>query len=481
IPALERELPDPETKVDATFGFGIHIMGIGGTGGVTVAATISKAAQLEGKYVIGLNQTGLAQKGGPVISDIKITNQPFEAANKIADGRTDLYLGFDILNATSKKNLDKCLPERTIAVVSTSQTPTGHMVSNRREVFPEIPPLLDGINAVTRAQDNVFLDGETLAMGLFGDSMATNLFMVGVAYQAGTIPLKAESIEAAIQESGRGVEQGVAAFRWGRMALVDRDFVEREIIKYSGATRSEAAVSAQVKSIVDSTGATGEARRLLEVRVADLIDYQNAEYARRYAEIVKKVIVAERAVDPGKSSLTEAAVRYLYKLMAYKDEYEVARLHTAPEFLSQLDALFPQGYSVKYNLAPPIISKHDPETGELKKKEFGSWMTNAFKVLTSLKRLRGGRFDPFGNTSERKRERQLIEEYIQVLNDVVSKLSPSNHAAAVDLASVPDEIRGFGHVKEKSIVEASALYQKRYEIFRNSQSISKQSTSPETV
>ena len=233
IPALERELPVPVSKVDASFGFGIHVMGIGGTGSVTVVATLANAARLEGKHVIGLDQTGLAQKGGAVISDIKITNEPFSGSNKISDGRTDLYLGFDILNATDPKNLDKCLPERTIAVVSTTQTPTGQMVSNRKVFFPITPNLTAGIDKVTRKEHNVFLDGQALAEGLFGDAMATNNFMVGVAFQAGTIPLKAESIEAAIKNSGVGVEQSLAAFRWGRMAVVDRAFVMAEIAKYA--------------------------------------------------------------------------------------------------------------------------------------------------------------------------------------------------------------------------------------------------------
>ena len=203
IPALERALPEPVSKVDASFGFGIHVMGIGGTGSVTVVATIANAARLEGKHVIGLDQTGLAQKGGAVISDIKITNAPFDGSNKISDGRADLYLGFDILNATDPKNLDKCNPERTIAVVSTTQTPTGKMVTDRHVLFPATSRLTAGIDKVTRKADNVFLDGQAMAEGLFGDAMATNNFMVGVAFQAGTIPLKAESIEAAIKAKRR--------------------------------------------------------------------------------------------------------------------------------------------------------------------------------------------------------------------------------------------------------------------------------------
>ncbi len=466
IPALERELPLPPKKVDDSLGFGIHVMGIGGTGSVTVVATIANAARLEGKHVIGLDQTGLAQKGGAVISDIKITHEPFSGSPKVSDGRTDLYLGFDILNATDPKNLDKCLPERTIAVVSTTATPTGQMIANRKVVFPIVPDLTAGIDRVTRKADNVFLDGQAMAEGLFGDAMATNNFMVGVAFQAGTIPLKAESIEAAIKNSGVGVEQSLAAFRWGRMAVVDRAFVMAEIAKYAPKV-DKPELSAAARAIVDMVGAQGEAKRLLEVRVPDLIAYQDEAYARRYAEAIKRVVAAEASKAPGQSALAEAAARFLYKLMAYKDEYEVARLHTDPAFKAQLDAMFPNGYSVKYNLAPPTISKRDPVTGHLIKRQFGGWMRSAFGLLAGFKGLRGGGLDIFGRTDERRGERKLIEDYLKELEQICAQLSPTNHAAAVALASVPDEIRGYGHVKEKAIADAEQLRAKRWDEFRH--------------
>ena len=475
IPTLERELPEPVSKVDSSFGFGIHVMGIGGTGSVTVVATIANAARLEGKHVIGLDQTGLAQKGGAVISDIKITHEPFSGSNKISDGRTDLYLGFDILNATDPKNLDKCLPERTIAVVSTTKTPTGQMIANRRTVFPIVQSLTDGIDRVTRKEHNVFLDGQALAEGLFGDAMATNNFMVGVAFQAGTIPLKAESIEQAIKNSGVGVEQSLAAFRWGRMAVVDRAYVMAEIAKGPAGVKPAAPqLTAAARAMVDATGAQGEVRRLLEIRVPDLIDYQDEAYAKRYADVIKRVVDAERRVMPSSGALGEAAARYLYKLMAYKDEYEVARLHTDPAFLAQLDAQFKDGYTVKYNLAPPAISKRDPVTGHLQKKQFGPWMLTAFKFLAGFKGLRGGALDFFGKTEERHQERQLIEEYIKTLDEIVAKLDTANHAAAVALASVPDEIRGYGHVKEANMAAAATLQAQRLQAFRSPQAVAEQ-------
>ncbi len=474
IPALERELPQPANKIDDTIGVGIHVMGIGGTGSVTVVATLANAARLEGKHVIGLDQTGLAQKGGAVISDIKITHLPFQGANKISDGRADLYLGFDILNATDPKNLDKCSPNRTIAVVSTTQTPTGQMVSDRKVFFPNTGNLTAGIDRVTRKDDNVFLDGQAMAEGLFGDAMATNNFMVGVAYQAGTLPLKAESIEQAIRNSGVGVEQSLAAFRWGRMVVVDRAFVEAEIARQKGAAvvtlQQAPQLGAAARAIVEAVGAQGEVRRLLEVRVPDLIDYQDEAYAKRYAEVIKRVVAAEQKVLPG-SQLSEAAARYLYKLMAYKDEFEVARLHTDPAFLAQLDAQFKNGYTVKYNLAPPLLAERDPQTGHLQKKEFGPWMFKAFKFLAGFKKYRGSALDVFGKTEERHQERQAIEDYIRTLDEIIAKLSTANHAAAVALASVPDEIRGYGHVKEKNVAAARALHETRLHAFRNPQAV----------
>ncbi|MDE1947838.1 MAG: indolepyruvate ferredoxin oxidoreductase family protein, partial [Burkholderiales bacterium] len=464
IPALERELPLPESKVDSSFGFGIHVMGIGGTGSVTVVATLAAAARLEGKHVIGLDQTGLAQKGGAVISDIKITHQPFDGSNKISDGRTDLYLGFDLLNATDPKNLDKCLPERTIAVVSTTATPTGQMIANRRTLFPIVPSLTEGIDRVTRKEHNVYLDGQALAEGLFGDAMATNNFMVGVAFQAGTIPLKVESIEQAIRNSGVGVEQSLAAFRWGRMAVIDRAFVWAEIAK-SAPQVAAPVLSAAAKAIVDSVGARGETRRLLEVRVPELIAYQDEAYARRYAEVVARVVAAEARATPGRSALGEAAARSLDQLMAYKDEYEVARLHSLPAFEAQLDAMFPRGYRLHYHLAPPTISKRDPVTGHLLKRGFGPWMGTAFGWLKRFKGLRGGALDVFGKTAERRGERRLIEDYIEELDRICARLDAANHAAAVALASVPEEIRGYGHVKEKSLAEADALREQRRHAF----------------
>jgi indolepyruvate ferredoxin oxidoreductase len=202
-----------------------------------------------------------------------------------------------------------------------------------------------------------------------------------------------------------------------------------------------------------------------------LIDYQDEAYAKRYADVVKRVVAAEQKAVPGKSGLAEAAARYLYKLMAYKDEFEVARLHTDPAFLAKLDAQFKHGYTVKYNLAPPMISKRDPITGELQKRQFGAWMKTAFEMLAKFKGLRGGALDMFSKTEERRHERQLIEDYIKLLDELCGNLSPANHAVAVQLACIPDEIRGYGHVKERTLKVAKAVEASLLQQFRSPQPV----------
>jgi indolepyruvate ferredoxin oxidoreductase len=328
---------------------------------------------------------------------------------------------------------------------------------------------------VSRANDNIFLDGQGLAEGLFGDSMATNLFMVGVAFQAGTLPLMATSIETAIQNAGVGVEMGLAAFRWGRMAVVDRAFVQDEVNQRTASASVSVlpvapALSQSAHALVDSVAAQGELKRLLEVRVSELIAYQNLAYATRYTEVIRRVASAEKMANVGATKLSEAAARYLYKLMAYKDEYEVARLHTDPAFLAKLDAQFKAGYKAQYHLAPPLISKRDPITGELQKRAFGPWIFTAFKVLAKMKFLRGSKLDIFGKTEERRHEQQMIEDYIHLLDEIMPQLTPANYQAAVLLISVPDEIRGYGHVKEKSIAAAKVLQAQRLAAFHQANS-----------
>jgi indolepyruvate ferredoxin oxidoreductase len=351
MPALEREIPEPKFKVNPD-NFGVHIMGIGGTGSVTVASTIANAARLDGKFVVGLDQTGLAQKGGPVISDIKVSKERSVGSSKITDGSTDLYLGFDILNATDYKNFDKCHPDRTIAVVSTGKAQTGKMAADRKVKFPEIGPLTRAIDNVTRKADNVFVDAQAMAEGLFADNMATNMFMVGCAYQSGALPIAGHAIEERGQAGRRRRRDGPSRLQVGQDGG-DRSRVRARRGQEVRSRRGHARDHRRGASIVDGVGASGETRRLLEIRVPDLIDYQDAGVRKTLRGRRQARVQGEQKAMPGSTAYAESVARFLYKLMAYKDEYEVARLHCRPEVPAKLDAQFKDGYTVQY---PPCAA-----------------------------------------------------------------------------------------------------------------------------
>ncbi|MGH7354898.1 MAG: indolepyruvate ferredoxin oxidoreductase family protein, partial [Candidatus Rokuibacteriota bacterium] len=326
---VDRRVPDPVARVprDAN----IFMAGIGGTGVVTVNQILGTAAVLDGRHVRGLDQTGLSQKGGPVVSHLKISERPQEASNKVAAGEADCYLGFDILVATSPQNLDHARPDRTLAVVSTSQVPTGAMVTKTDVLFPETQGLLTSINRVTRKDENVYLDALGLAETLFDDHMAANMLMLGAAYQAGAIPVSARAIEEAIVLNGVAVGMNTQAFRAGRLAVADPAWAATLKRHRVGAVETVTELTPAARAMVAKVGAlpemNSELARLLEIRVPELIAYQSEAYATEYVDAVKRVYDAERAAVPGATRLAEAVARHLFKLMAYKDEYEVARLH----------------------------------------------------------------------------------------------------------------------------------------------------------
>ena len=331
---VDRALPEPALRVPGTAN--VFMTGIGGTGVVTVNQILGTAALLDGKHVRGLDQTGLSQKGGPVVSHLKIGERPVEVSNKVAAGEADCYLGFDILVATSPQNLDHASAERTIAVVSTSQVPTGAMVTKPDVHFPEASGLQASVDRFTRKDDNVYLDALGLAERLFDDHMAANMIVLGAAYQAGAIPVAATAIERAIALNGVSVAMNTQAFRAGRLVVEDPGWVRTLKHHRVGAVDTIPVLTAEARTLVDSVATDGELRRLLEIRVPELVEYQNAEYARTYVEFVKRVWDAERAAVPGGSALAENVARYLYKLMAYKDEYEVARLHLKNDLAAAL-------------------------------------------------------------------------------------------------------------------------------------------------
>jgi indolepyruvate ferredoxin oxidoreductase len=424
------------------------MMGIGGTGVVTINQILGTAAMLDGRHVRGLDQTGLSQKGGPVVSDLKLASATIESANKVSAGSADLYLGFDLLVATDPGNLDKAESGRTIAVVSTSQIPTGQMVVDTAVHFPELSSMLMSIDRVTRKDPNVYLDAQAMAEALFGDHMAVNPIMLGAAYQAGALPVSAASIEKAIRLNGVSVEMNLLAFRWGRMAVVDRRQVEAAVAQATTRTVEQAPIlSAEARALVDRLGASGELRRLLEIRVPELIAYQSAAYAGEYVDFVARVAEVEAERAPGQRGLAEATARYLYKLMAYKDEYEVARLHLDAAVQAQLQTKFGPKIRTYWHLHPPLLRA----LGLKKKIRLGAWFRPAFALLAAMKGLRGTRLDVFGYASIRQVERALIGEYRQHLETALVRLSPVTHDLAVKLAELPDEIRGYEHVKLQNV------------------------------
>jgi indolepyruvate ferredoxin oxidoreductase len=297
-----------------------------------------------------------------------------------------------------------------------------------------------------------YLDATRLATALLGNSIATNLFMVGYAWQRGLIPLSLDAIEGAIELNGIAVEANKEALVWGRRAAHDLAAVE---------------ALARPREEPPSLHLSADLDEVVARRVDFLTDYQNAAYAARYRALVDRARAAEAARAPGMTGLAEAVARYYFKLLAYKDEYEVARLFAAPEFAAKLRAQFEGDYKLRFHLAPPLGSRRDPDSGHLIKREFGAWMLPVMKVLARLRTLRGTAFDPFGRTPERRRERQLIADYETLMDEVLAGLDAESHALAIGLASVPEGIRGYGHVKDRHIKVAEAHQKQLLQAFRN--------------
>jgi indolepyruvate ferredoxin oxidoreductase len=443
---IDRALPEPVLKVprDAN----IFMMGIGGTGVVTVNQVLGTAALLDGKHVRGLDQTGLSQKGGPVVSHLKITERPEELSNKIAAGAADCYLGFDVLVATVPANLDHARPDKTIAVVSTSQVPTGAMVTHTDVHFPEGGGLRTSIDRITRKDENVYLDALGLAETLFDDHMAANLIVLGAAYQAGAIPVGAAAIEQAITLNGVSVAMNTQAFRAGRLLVADPTWVSTLKRHRMGEMETTTApLTPAARALVERVGGDVELKRLLTIRVPELIDYQDEHYARDYVDFVARVRKAEQAAVPGETRLSEAVARYLFKLMAYKDEYEVARLHLKADLARSLAEEYPGGVKVQYNLHPPMLRA----LGLTRKLKFGSWFDGAFRALRGMKRLRGTALDPFGRAEVRRLERALPGEYRALIERALGGLSRDTYERAVKAARLPDTIRGYEDIKLRNV------------------------------
>jgi indolepyruvate ferredoxin oxidoreductase len=420
--------------------YGIMLTGVGGTGVVTIGAVVGMAAHLEGKGFGGLDMAGLAQKGGSVWSHLQIAANPEDIKTvRLGSGGAALVLGCDLVVSASQKSMDTA-HTGTRAVVNTHQQMTGDFTRNANVQFPG-QSLQRTVTKGVGEGNAEFVDATRIATALMGDSIATNMFMLGYAFQRGLVPLSSEAINKAIELNGAAVKMNQAAFLWGRRAAVDLAAVERLI-----APKSEVAPARPAQTLDE----------LIAKRVEFLTGYQNAAYAERYRTLVERVRQAEGVKVRGQSTLTEAVARYYFKLLAYKDEYEVARLYADPAFMDKIRGQFEGGYKLHFHLAPPLFSKRDPATGELRKSEYGPWVFTAFKLLARLRGLRGTAFDIFGRTAERRAERQLIKDYEATVDEILRSLTAENHALAVKIASVPEDIRGYGHVKEANLKAAKA-------------------------
>ncbi|HAX05083.1 MAG TPA: 2-oxoacid ferredoxin oxidoreductase, partial [Acidimicrobiaceae bacterium] len=421
------------------------------TGVVTVNQLLATAALLDGKEAHGLDQTGLAQKGGPVVSNLKIRRPDGELdlgeANKIATGEADAYIVFDLLSGTNPANLEKAMPGRTVALVSSSKVPTGAMVRDTSAEYPEWSALQDSIDSATIAEKNVYYDAGNLSDNLFRSHMPANIIVLGSAYQSGVVPISAAAIERAIELNGVAVEMNTQAFRIGRQIVIEPDFIESLGIEEEGKARRETKVSQILQSLIEGVpDASEELERLLKIRAVELVEYQNNNYAKKYVEKVSAVRKAEMAIGED-TRLSESYARYLYKLMAYKDEYEVARLHRSKDFHQAVREQFGDRSKITYKLHPPSMKR----LGLDQKIGLGRSGDLAFAVLRRMKFLRGTPLDVFGNTAHRKMERGLVDEYQEIIDHALADLRPETYDRAVQLAELPDMIRGYETVKEANV------------------------------
>ncbi len=431
-----RPLPVPDLPALGVEPYNILIAGIGGTGITALAAILGMAAHLDGNGFSSLDMTGLAQKGGAVLSHMRI-NDGSQAINgsRIGTAMADLLLVADPIVGETPLALRAGGSDRTVTVMNSAIAPTAEFVQNRDTEYDiaDIRRLLK-----SAAREVAEFDAHSAATRLLGDAIYANMMILGFAWQRGLVPVTAEAMLRAIELNGAAVDANKRAFAWGRLAAQEPDLVA-----------AEAELKPQAKPIETLDEAI--------TRRADFLTaYQNSAYAERYRTLVERVRAAESAKTPGFNSLAGAVARNYFKLLAYKDEYEVARLYTDGSFGAAIEKEFEGKLSLEFHLAPPILNKPDPVTGRPKKRKFGPWAMSLFKLLAAMKGLRGTHFDFFGHSEDRKTERRLIAEYEALVDELTAGLTPANHALSVALAGIPDQIRGYGPVKAASVVTAKA-------------------------
>ncbi|GKT22932.1 indolepyruvate ferredoxin oxidoreductase family protein [Acidovorax sp. SUPP3334] len=463
-------IPEPVLPV-AESAWGIVVAGVGGTGVITIGSLLGMAAHLEGKGVVTQDAAGLAQKGGATWSHIQIANRPDAIyTTKVDTAKADLVIGCDSIVASHKTTLAVMQPGRSFVALNTHRSPTASFVHDPDWQFP-------GTNCDTAIASVVgeellgSFDAEEVAMQMLGDSIYTNPLMLGYAWQKGRVPLSHAALMRAMELNGVQVDNNKAAFEWGRRCAHDLAAVQA-LFKAPGAgERPDPA--ARVIQFVKKPGLA----ELVAKRERFLTGYQNAAYAAEYKAFVEKVQAAEARTGGkgGKGTrLSEAVARYLFKLMAYKDEYEVARLHTDAAFTAKIEGMFEGDYKLVHHLAPPLTARKN-DKGELLKQPFGPWMRKAFGVLAKLKGLRGTALDPFGRTEERRTERALIAEYRACIDELLAGLTADNLSLAADIARIPEDIRGYGHVKERHLKAARAKWAGLMEQWRHPQTAVRQS------
>lgn len=450
IPDLPVNLtaPTPVLSGSSTL---LRMPGIGGTGVVTVSQVLQMAAHLDGRYAAGLEQTGLAQKGGPVVSDVRISSDPVIGALRASRATADVLIGLDLLGAAADSNLQVARPGHTVAVVNTAIVPTAAMVTNRVVVPGSPHDALERIESVTRSKQNLYLDAQGLSESLFGDHMPTNMVLIGAAFQHGCIPLTDRSIEAAIRLNGAAVDKNLAAFRWGRAAVLDPEAVRRAI---AAPARAALDITPEARTIAGAAARTGNLHDVMALRSADLIAYQNEAYARQYAHEVQQVanMARKRAGDEAGERIALAYAQGLHKLMAYKDEYEVARLHLDAVEQARIEDEFGADAAVSVLLHPPALRS----LGMKRKIRLRRTAPAVFKTLHALRRLRGTRLDVFGYAQVRRQERALIEEYPRLVRDALMHLTADNAAAIEDLVRLTEVIRGYEEIKLARIADFRA-------------------------
>ena len=419
--------------------YGILVAGIGGTGVVTIGQLVGMAAHIESRGISVLDVAGLAQKGGAVHSHIQIAALPEQLfATRIAMGDADLLLGCDLIVSGGAEVLAKFRRGRTRALLSSSQAPTAEFVRNREWQFPAANILEQLRAAVQEDADIAQIDAQFLATRLLGDSIYANPLLLGAAWQKGWLPLRHESLVRAIELNGAAVEANKRAFEWGRAAAHDPLAVQQAASAMSAHDPTDQLPTKTLEDIV-------------AVRSKFLVSYQNRGLAQRYEQLVGQVVQVERAAAPGSTRLAEAVARNYFKLLAVKDEYEVARLHRDPQFRARIADSFAGSYRVNYYLAPPLLARRDPLTGHPRKMRFGPWLGAVFAVLARLRFLRGTMLDAFARSPERRLERELLRDYESLIEQILPRVDADTLALAVRMASFPDEIRGFGHVKQQSV------------------------------